>query len=106
MVTEQTTPKRTPPSLGPPDDLPSDPALFYAASGNLDELAGLQDDPCKTALERLGPPPFRRSGFPLLGFLATVYEHVAKCANDALAEDALQTEPRASESEPRAQASG
>ncbi len=87
MVMEQNTPKRTPPPLAPPDDLPSDPALFYAASGSLNELAGLRDDPCKTALERLGPPPFRRSGFPLLGFLATVYEHVAKCASDALAEE-------------------
>ena len=31
-------------------------------------------------LERLGPSPFPRSGFPLLGFLATVYDHVADYA--------------------------
>ncbi|HEY1342811.1 MAG TPA: hypothetical protein VGF59_35155 [Bryobacteraceae bacterium] len=30
-----------------------------------------------SALERLGPSPFPRSGFPFLGFLATVYDHVA-----------------------------
>ncbi|MFH1419127.1 MAG: hypothetical protein ABII12_12690 [Planctomycetota bacterium] len=88
MANEDNAPARTPPLLGPPDDLPSDPAVFYAASSSLDELAGMQDDPCKTALERLGPPPFRRSGFPLLGFLATVYEHVAKCASESLAGDA------------------
>jgi hypothetical protein len=29
------------------------------------------------ALERLGPSPFPKSGFPFLGFLATVYDHVA-----------------------------
>lgn len=30
-----------------------------------------------SALERLGPSPFPKSGFPFLGFLATVYDHVA-----------------------------
>jgi len=30
-----------------------------------------------SALERLGPTPFAKSGFPFLGFLATVYDHVA-----------------------------
>ncbi len=29
------------------------------------------------ALEKLGPSPFPKSGFPFLGFLATVYDHVA-----------------------------
>ena len=29
-----------------------------------------------TALERLGALPFPRGGFPLLGFLASVYDHV------------------------------
>jgi len=32
------------------------------------------------ALERLGPSPFPRSRFPFLGFLATVYDHVASHA--------------------------
>jgi hypothetical protein len=30
-----------------------------------------------SALERLGPSPFPKSGFPFLGFLATVYDHIA-----------------------------
>jgi len=30
-----------------------------------------------SALERLGPSPFPKSGFPFLGFLATVYDQVA-----------------------------
>jgi len=30
-----------------------------------------------SALERLGPTPFPKSKFPFLGFLATVYDHVA-----------------------------
>jgi hypothetical protein len=45
----------------------------------LDELAG--HEPPKSALEQLGPSPFPRSGFPLLGFLATLYEHVADSMN-------------------------
>jgi hypothetical protein len=31
-----------------------------------------------SALERLGPSPFPKSGFPFLGFLATVYDHIAQ----------------------------
>ena len=30
-----------------------------------------------SALARLGPSPFPKSGFPFLGFLDTVYEHIA-----------------------------
>lgn len=29
-------------------------------------------------LKRLGPSPFERGGFPLVGFLATVYEKVGR----------------------------
>lgn len=38
------------------------------------------DDP--PALQRLGPLPFPRGGFPLMGFLASVYDHVSKTAAD------------------------
>jgi len=31
-------------------------------------------------LERLGPSPFERGGFPLIGFLATTYEKVSRYA--------------------------
>lgn len=30
-----------------------------------------------SCLELLGPPPFPKSGFPFIGFLATVYDHIA-----------------------------
>ena len=33
-------------------------------------------------LERLVPSPFPRSGFPLIGLLATVYAHVAGSAGE------------------------
>jgi hypothetical protein len=35
-------------------------------------------------LERLGPSPFPRSGFPLMGFLATLYDHVSEYARERL----------------------
>jgi uncharacterized Zn finger protein len=31
-------------------------------------------------LERLGPSPFPRGGFPLIGFLATTYDKVSRYA--------------------------
>ncbi len=31
-------------------------------------------------LEKLGPSPFERGGFPLIGFLATTYEKVGRYA--------------------------
>ena len=31
-------------------------------------------------LERLGPSPFQRGGFPVIGFLATTYEKVSRYA--------------------------
>ncbi len=33
-------------------------------------------------LERLGPSPFERGGFPLIGFLATAYEKVSRFAHE------------------------
>lgn len=48
-----------------------------------------------SALERLGPSPFSKSGFPFLGFLATVYDHVAThCCPPATAGDDPRGEQR------------
>lgn len=60
-------------------DLTADPAEFYrmAADVALPELPA--DTP--PALEKLGPAPFPRNKFPFLGFLASVYDHVATHAN-------------------------
>ena len=64
----------------PPPHLPSDPAAFYRAGADLDLLAAVPPDdqaPAKHVLEQLGPPPFRKTTFPMMGFLASFYEHVA-----------------------------
>jgi hypothetical protein len=43
----------------------------------LEDLPAPSLDDLPSALERLGPSPFPKSGFPLLGFLATLYDQVA-----------------------------
>jgi hypothetical protein len=70
--------------LRPPDDLPADPASFYAAGTDLTNLLQPPAVETKPALTRLGPPPFPRGGFPLLGFLSTLYDHLSKTAQEAL----------------------
>lgn len=35
------------------------------------------DKTLPSALEKLGPSPFAKNRFPFLGFLATVYDHIA-----------------------------
>lgn len=72
MRTETT---RTSPTA--PADLPNDPARFWSAGANLEDLAPPENVDTTPALKRLGPLPFPRGGFPLMGFLTTVYEHVA-----------------------------
>ena len=57
--------------------LPSDPATFYRAAGDMDAIALSPQPEPRHVLEQLGPPPFRKTSFPLMGFLATLYEHVA-----------------------------
>ena len=59
------------------NDDPSSPEdSFWRPTAQIHEPPAL---PAETAsvLERLGPTPFAKSGFPFLGFLATVYDHVA-----------------------------
>lgn len=49
----------------------------YAARAEISDLV----PPAPTgepALQRLGPAPFPKSGFPFLGFLASIYEHLAE----------------------------
>ncbi len=70
------------PSL--PKNLPSDPGKFWrmpVSAASLVPLDGVDQMP---ALQRLGPLPFSGTGFPLMGFLATLYEHVSTYARDAL----------------------
>jgi hypothetical protein len=49
---------------------------FWCAADALTDAPDVPPD-ATSALERLGPSPFPKSGFPFLGFLATVYDHVA-----------------------------
>jgi hypothetical protein len=62
--------------------LPADPDAFFRAGADLDVLELGGDAP--PVLERLGPSPFPKSKFPFLGFLATIYEHVANHARNRL----------------------
>ncbi len=55
-----------------------DPAVFYSAREDLGALTDHALDVVEPALKRLGPPPFVRKGFPFLGLLATIYDHVAQ----------------------------
>ena len=48
---------------------------FYRAGPEID-LLDTPTSEMKPILERLGPAPFKKPGFPVLGFLTTVYEHV------------------------------
>ena len=59
-------------------DLPADAQAFFRAGPDADLLMSLAAPAEeKHVLEQLGPPPFRKTSFPMMGFLASVYEHVA-----------------------------
>jgi hypothetical protein len=64
----------------PRPNLPTNPSDFYRAGPDLDALTG-SPHPTQHVLEQLGPPPFRKSNFPILGFLTTFYEHVSAHAS-------------------------
>jgi hypothetical protein len=61
----------------PPVDLPRAPRLFWSARPEFATLTQPASPHGSAVLERLGPPPFAKSGFPFIGFLATIYDHVA-----------------------------
>ena len=67
-----------------PEDAPpvqtDDPRAFWSAAADFDEVELPAHQATGPTLERLVPSPFPRSGFPLIGFLATVYDHVADFA--------------------------
>lgn len=60
-----------------PVDVPIDPVRFWSTTRDLSEIGPVPETETTPALRRLGPPPFARSRFPLMGFLATVYEHIS-----------------------------
>ena len=62
----------------PPPHLPPAPEDFFRAGPDVDLLISVAPpESAKHVLEQLGPPPFRKTAFPMMGFLASVYEHVA-----------------------------
>ncbi|MFN4244098.1 MAG: hypothetical protein ACK4PI_12785 [Tepidisphaerales bacterium] len=68
------------PANGPRPGLPflSNPSAAHAPGPS-----GHGSDPCDapvSALDRLGASPLPKTGFPFIGFLAGVYEHVAAVA--------------------------
>ena len=61
----------------PPANLPLDPRAFYSTPVATKQVALVAQPETQHILEQLGPPNFRKSGFPVIGFLAGLYEHVA-----------------------------
>lgn len=70
-------------NTGPPAGLPIDGEAFWARGFEAGVLSPPSVDEPIPALKRLGPPPFARGGFPLIGFLETVYGHIADHAREA-----------------------
>ncbi len=69
----------------PPAALPRVPRLFWSAHPEFEKLVRQEQVKVKDVLECLGPPPFPKTGFPFIGFLATVYDHVV--TNTPVGED-------------------
>ena len=69
---------------------PNDPQ-FFEAGLDIHALDDLNFENRPTVLERLGPAHFRSKGFSFMGFLQTVYDHVAEQAraNTAPSADAM-----------------
>lgn len=68
----------------PPAHLPADPTRYWRSTGDLSSLCTFPENDKTPVLKLLGPIPFPRGRFPVMGFLATLYEHVAKYASDGL----------------------
>lgn len=65
------------PASAAPVSLPTDPRSFYRAAPEAETLVLTPERESKHVLEQLGPPPFRKTSFPFIGFLASLYEHIA-----------------------------
>jgi len=79
MTTEETT-------QAAPDDLPTDAVAFWGSVPP--ELLDIDLKPSTElpVIDQLGSAPFKKEkgGFPFLGFLASVYEHVSTAATNEL----------------------
>jgi hypothetical protein len=61
----------------PPAHLPIDPRHFYAAPLGAESMPLIAQAEPQHVLEQLGPAPFRKGSFPVIGFLSSLYEDVA-----------------------------
>jgi hypothetical protein len=64
-------------SQQPPPHLPIDPRHFFSAPLGAQSVPLVAQAEAQHVLEQLGPPPFRKGSFPVIGFLSSLYEHVA-----------------------------
>ena len=89
MNTEIESAHEHPPSLKiVPTIYPTSPPLeevldgFWRTGPKFESLTSRLVPPEKplAILEQLGPSPFERGGFPLIGFLATTYDKVSRYA--------------------------
>lgn len=73
-------------------------ASFWGDAHALHSISTAIQAPAKPLeiLEQLGPSPFERGGFPLIGFLATTYDKVSQFALERVASVQIQEiKPRA-----------
>lgn len=63
-------------------------ARFWGHAAEIEAIEVRIEPPEKplAILEKLGPSPFERGGFPLIGFLATTYDKVSRYALERGAE--------------------
>ncbi|MDO8632373.1 MAG: hypothetical protein Q7R41_17970 [Phycisphaerales bacterium] len=63
-------------------------ARFWGNAAEIEAIEVRIEPPEKplAILEALGPSPFERGGFPLIGFLATTYDKVSRYALECSAE--------------------
>ena len=76
-----TSGKDTSESRHPPADLPVEPAVFWHGQPIPERPPAAESE---SSLKRLGAFPVPRGAFPLMGFFATVYEHVSTLAREQL----------------------
>lgn len=74
-------------------DITDDATIFYSARESLTSLGDGPIEQVEPALKRLGPPPFVRKGFPFLGLLATIYDHVAQRVENEAGPRSRMNEP-------------
>ncbi len=65
----------------PPADLPADPGEFWPIRPVPERPPTAESE---SSLKRLGAFPVPRGAFPVMGFFATVYEHIATLAREQL----------------------